>query len=429
MRCLLLGSSLRGLPDAAKTLVSEGHDVSLYDAEHPGVPEGIAAEDVVVLPTAWDPGHLDGIDRVVTSPWFPETAPPLADAIRAGVEIVTEAGFGLERTDVPRVAITGTNGKTTVTEVTTAMLQASGVRAIAAGNIGAPVSSLGPDDAEILVLELSSYQLRFLGSVLDPLAATILNIAPDHLDWHGSMEAYVDAKARIVAEARPETVFAFDPEDPFVAPIAHGAHVRAVPCSGRTVPEGGNGVDGDHLIVDGHRIATSATSETYRYDLVVAATLAFAAGATTEGVASVSETFRRGRHRREVVGTVDGVVFVNDSKATNPHATLAAVPAYDSVILLVGGRNKGVDLAPIGGIDVKALIAFGEAGPDVAAAVSRPVTVASGLAAAFSEAVSIATPGDTVLLSPACASFDEFTSYAARGDAFRDLVASLEGAS
>ena len=429
MRYLLLGSSLRGLADVATTVMAEGHELVLFDAEQPGIPEGVRSDGVDVLPTDWDARFLDGVDRIVTSPWFPETAPPLSDALAAGVEVITEAGFGLERIGTPRIAVTGTNGKTTVTEVTTAMLVASGVRAIAAGNIGAPVSSLDTGDADVLVLELSSYQLRFLGTTLDPLAATILNIAPDHLDWHGSMEAYAEAKASIVADSRPEAVFAYDDEDDLVRSIASRAVARSVPCSGTVVPEGGNGVEGDHLVVDGHRFTTSVTSATYRFDLVVAATLALAGGATVEGVASVTEEFHPGRHRRETVGVVDGVVYVNDSKATNPHATIAAVSAYDSVILMVGGRNKGLDLAPVADLEVKQMVAFGESGPDIAASSRSPVAVAHGLRGAFSEAVAVAEPGDTVLLSPACASFDEFDSYEQRGDVFRDLVHSLEGAS
>ena len=429
MRYLLLGSSLRGLADVARAVSAEGHDLVLFDAERPGIPDEVRDDGVEVLPTEWHESFLDGVDRIVTSPWFPETAPPLSDALAAGVEVVTEAGFGLERIDTPRIAVTGTNGKTTVTEVTTAMLVASGVRAMAAGNIGAPVSSLDAGDADMLVLELSSYQLRFLGTTLDPVAATILNIAPDHLDWHGSMEAYADAKASIVADAKPESIFAFADDDDLVRSIADGAAAHSVPCSGSVVPDGGNGVDGDHLVVNGHRFETSVASATYRFDLVVAATLALAGGATVEGVASVTETFTPGRHRRETVGVVDGVVYVNDSKATNPHATIAAVAAYDSVILMVGGRNKGLDLGPVADLEVKRMVAFGESGPDIAASSRSPVAVAHGLHSAFSEAVAAAEPGDTVLLSPACASFDEFDSYEQRGDAFRDLVLSLEGAS
>lgn len=426
MRYLVLGSSLRGLDDVARLANEQGHDVALFDAENAGAPEDLQGR-VDVLPVTWDPTFLDGVDRIVTTPWFAEIRPPITDALSRGVEVITEAGFGLERLDTPRIAITGTNGKTTVTEVTTAMLVASDINAIAAGNIGAPTSSVQPGDADILVLELSSYQLRFIGA-LEPIAVGLLNIAEDHLDWHGSMEAYVDAKAAIVADARPNTVLAYNADDPIVSQIAENSDCDIVKCSGRFVPPGGNGVDGNRLVVNGMVFETAVTSEAYRFDLVVAATLALAGGATRDGIGQVTMSFSPGRHRRERVGVVGGVVFVNDSKATNPHAALAAAGEFESVVLLVGGRNKGLELEPLTTIpSVKTLIAFGESGPQIASIASESVYVASGLEAAVERAVQIAEPGDTVLLSPGCASFDEFVSYEARGDAFRALVETLQG--
>lgn len=427
MTLLMLGSSLRGLADAAALAIADGHDVAVYDAEHPGAPDGLE-RSVTVLDPEWSDRHLDGVERVVTSPWFAPNRPPLADAIAADIDVVTEAGFGLEHLDIPYVAITGTNGKTTVTEVTAAMLRASDVDAAPAGNIGRPVSSVRPGDAEVLVLELSSYQLTFLPH-LAPLAATILNIAPDHLDWHGSYAAYAEAKARIVRDATDRTIFAYDPADPLVSRVATSTAATVVACSGTTVPPGGNGVAGDTLVIGGRPFATAVTDSSYRFDLVVAATLAEAAGADADGIESVASSFRPGRHRRELVGVIGEVAFVDDSKATNPHAAAAAVAEYDQVILLAGGRNKGLDLTPLVVLPgVRHLIAFGESANDIAAVATRPVEVAVDLADAFRLAVDLARPGDTVLLSPGCASFDEFDSYAARGDAFHDLVAEWRGA-
>ncbi len=427
MRYLLLGSSLRGMADAATLAADDGHEVLLYDNQRPGIPDGYTGSATVLDPT-WRQGHLDDVDAVVTSPWFAEVEGPVADALSAGIAVITEAGFGLAHLDIPYVAITGTNGKTTVTEVTAAMLEASGIRAIAAGNIGRPVSSIRPGDADLLVLELSSYQLRFLPRLV-PDAATILNIAPDHLDWHGTYAAYAEAKARIVRDARPTTVFAYDPTDPLVSRVAASATGTMIPCSGTTVPIGGNGVDGETIVVGEARFVPQVVDATYRFDLVVAATLARAVGATAAGVGSIIESFTPGRHRREAVGTVSGVAFVNDSKATNPHAVVAAVGEYDSVVLLAGGRNKGLDLSPIGALPgIRHLVAFGEAAEELAATASMPVSISSGLSDAFTEAVGVAQPGDTVLLSPGCASFDAFTSYEERGDAFCDLVRSLEEA-
>jgi UDP-N-acetylmuramoylalanine--D-glutamate ligase len=241
------------------------------------------------------------------------------------------------------------------------------------------------------------------------------------------MEAYAEAKATIFADAPPDALLAYNVDDPIVSSLAARAPCRTVPCSGTRRPEHGNGVDGDTLVIDTHRYDVRHVDDTYRFNLVVAGTLAFAMGADADGVGEVIAGFRPGPHRRELVATIGGVAYVNDSKATNPHAALAAVAAYPSVVLLAGGRNKGLDLAPLATAEpVKALIAFGESASAIADLAPGEVTVASNLAEAFADAVAIAEPGDTVLLSPGCASFDEFTSYEARGVAFRDLVGRLK---
>ena len=388
----MLGSSLRGLADAAGLARVNGHEVVLYDAEHPGAPDGLD-DSITVLDPAWSPSHLDGVDRVVTSPWFAETQPPLADVLRAEVPVVTEAGFGLEHLDIPVIAVTGTNGKTTVTEVTTDMIRAAGIDALAAGNIGRPVSSIRPGDADILVLELSSYQLRFMPRLV-PVAATILNIAPDHLDWHGSYTAYAEAKARIVRDATPATVFAYDPDDPLVSRVAAMTVASVVACSGTMVPARGNGVDGDDIVVGQHRFTPAVADASFRFDLVVAATMATAAGASPAAIESVIRSFRPGPHRRELVAVIDGVEFVDDSKATNPHATVAAVGQYARVVLLAGGRNKGLDLAPIGHLErVRHLVAFGESGSDIAAVAAGPVRHSIWFTFKAAQSVSPRIPG------------------------------------
>jgi UDP-N-acetylmuramoylalanine--D-glutamate ligase len=188
MKTLILGTNLRGLPHAARTSLEDGAEVIVYDAEAADPPADLVGR-VTVLPTEWAVEHLKGVDRVVASPWFPEVAPPISDALAAGIDIITEAGFALEHLDTPFVAVTGTNGKTTVVELITDMLCTSGVRAVGAGNVGVAVSDVRRDDTDLLVLELSSYQLRFLGRSV-PVAAALLNIAPDHLDWHGTFAAY-----------------------------------------------------------------------------------------------------------------------------------------------------------------------------------------------------------------------------------------------
>lgn len=424
MRTLILGSSLRGLADVARISLAEGADVVLYDAENPGAPDDIV-ERVEVADPVWDDSVLDGVDRVVTSPWFSDRIPPISAALERGITVETEASFGLSRIDVPVVAVTGTNGKTTVTEVTQSMLEASGVRALAAGNVGQPLSSLGADDltgVDCLVLELSSYQLRFFND-LNAVGVALLNLAPDHLDWHGSMERYAQAKARIFDDLSDTAVAIFNADDDLVSTIAHEVRGSRVPCAGSRVPIDGNGVDGDALVVNGERFACSTDDPTYRFDLVVAATLAFAAGANAEGIQQVLHDFVPGSHRRELVGTANEVAFVNDSKATNPHAAVEAALAFPSVVLLAGGRNKGLDLTPIVEVPtVRHIVPFGESGADIARLAGIAGAEVATMQQAFVRGVAVAEPGDTLLLSPGCASFDEFASYEERGDVFIALV-------
>ncbi|MFV1998945.1 MAG: UDP-N-acetylmuramoyl-L-alanine--D-glutamate ligase [Acidimicrobiia bacterium] len=425
MKYLLAGATLQGMTDVASSLVADGEDVLLFDRES-DVDIDVESS-ATVLPMTWSKEFLTGVDRVVTSPWFSDRCPPLSDAIDAGVNIVTEAGFGLERLSVPYAAVTGTNGKTTVTQAATAMLVASGIRALAAGNIGTPVSALTDQDADVLILELSSYQLRFIDG-LAPEAAAILNIAPDHLDWHGTFERYVAAKARVFATMEADALLAYNADDPVVAATIIDAKCRLVPCSGIRIPENGNGVDGRDIVFGDERVSTRFSDRTLLFDLVVAATLATAMGGDARGVATVVDSFTAGPHRRQLVRVLDGVTWINDSKATNPHATVAAVGAYPSVVLLTGGRNKNVDLSPIAELSsTNRLIAFGESGPEIASLAAASVDVVPTLEAAVAKAREIAAQGDTVLLSPGCASFDEFSSYAERGEVFIALVGSFEG--
>lgn len=426
MRTLILGTSLRGLADAARISIEEGADVVVYDTEEQDLPIDLTGR-VSVLPTNWEADHLDGVDRVVTSPWFPETRPPISDVLSRGIEVITEVGFGLEHTDIPFIAVTGTNGKTTVTETVVEMLIASGIRARGAGNLGDPVTGLDEADIDILVLELSSYQLRFLGAAI-PRAAALLNIAPDHLDWHGTFENYTAAKARIFDGMASDAALAYNVHDETVVSVVRNARCTLVACSGVDVPPGGNGVVGRRVVINDREFSTTTKDPSFLFDLVAAGTVAMAVGATAQGVGSVIASFAPGPHRRQIVETSDGIIWIDDSKATNPHATSAAVAAHAPVVLLAGGQNKGVDLSTIGNLDgVTSLIAFGEAGQAIGRDAAVDVDVVDSLQDAVARARIVAGAGDTVLLSPGCTSFDEFSSFAERGDEFQRLVKQTEG--
>lgn len=424
MTTLVLGAGVSGVA-AARLARSLGQDVMIFDERL----DANVPPDLQPMPLAcgrWAEDLLDGVDLVVTSPGFAPSSRPLRDAAVAAIPIVTEAGFALDHMDTPYIAVTGTNGKSTVTEVAAKMLVASGIDAIEAGNIGTPVSDRVGGLHDILVLELSSFQLHWMKP--SPVAAALLNIAPDHIDWHGSFEAYSHAKASVFTHMAATGVLAYNVEDALVSSIVSEAVPRTIPCSGTQVPPGGNGAGPDGLEINSVVYPTNVTDPSYRFDLVAAATVAAVGGATEEGIRTTIEQFAAGEHRRQLVATVGGVQWINDSKATNPHAAVAAAQAFDSVRLLAGGRNKDLDLSPIGRIaSVTALYAFGEAGPQIAAEAVGQVSVHRTMLDAMSAAAADAKGGDVVLLSPGCTSFDEFTSYAERGRIFAEIVKAMDG--
>ncbi|MCB2222941.1 MAG: UDP-N-acetylmuramoyl-L-alanine--D-glutamate ligase [Actinobacteria bacterium] len=425
MRVLVLGAAVSGRA-ALRLLEAEGHDVVVYDAD----PERVAGlgGGRTAAAGAWDPALLDGVDLVVPSPGIPEHAPPIRDALAAGLRVVSELELAASRIDAPFAAVTATNGKTTVTQAAADMLVASGVRAAAVGNIGAAMCDAVGEHWDALVVEASSFQLRFIDA-FHPRAAVLLNVAPDHLDWHGSFEAYRDAKARIFENQGPGDLLVFDEDDAGASAAVAGAASTVVPVSGRRRAAGGGPADGALWIGDvGVPLeALSTTDPSFLADLAASGLAALHLGATPEGIAGAAASFATGRHRREVVGAWEGVTWVDDSKATNPHAALAAVRAYPSVVLIAGGRNKGLDVAPIAREpSVRHVIAIGEEGPAILAAAPEG-TAAAGMEEAVEAADHIARPGDTVLLAPGCASFDMYGSYGERGDHFAALVRERKG--
>ena len=374
-------------------------------------------------------------DVIVPSPGVPASHPVYTLARAAGVPVRGEVELAATWATCPLIAVTGTNGKTSVTSLIAEMLSASGIRSIAAGNIGLPLCDavVNPDLA-VIVAEVSSFQLAFAES-FHPAVAVWLNLAPDHLDWHGDLDAYAGAKARIWARQDADDVAVVNADDPLVMAEAARAPSRLV-TFGLETP------DADYTVSDGWLrgpeglVADVATlCRTLPHDLanaLAASAAALAAGATLEGVRTALAAFAPLPHRLTLVAYSDGVRWYDDSKATNPHAAVAAVRGFDSVILLAGGRNKELDLAELAEVSdrIKAVVAMGEAAPQVAAAFAgrRPVRTVASMDQAVIAAAEVARPGDVVLLSPGCASFDWYGSYAERGDDFaRAVHACLEG--
>jgi UDP-N-acetylmuramoylalanine--D-glutamate ligase len=415
VRVLVLGAAVSGRA-AAHLATRLGEDVTVYDRSADAIDALELDVDTVAGP--WDAGHLDGVDLVVTSPGISEHAAPIVDAVTAGTHVVSELEYASWHIAAPLVAVTGTNGKTTVTETAAAMLVESGMKAVAAGNVGLALSDVALETWDCVAVEASSFQLRFIDG-FHPQAAAILNIAPDHLDWHESVAAYAAAKARIFENQTAADILAFDADDPGAADAVAAAASKRIPVAGDRRPSAGNGPEGDHLFVGDVTFPRPDLDPVWLLDVTIAATLAMEAGATQEGVAAVLGSFTPGVHRRTVVAVIDGVTWIDDSKATNPHAAAASAGAYPSVVLIAGGRNKGLDLSPlVQAPSVRHVVAIGEAASELAAAGPEKVTVVASMAEAVTVSAGLARAGDVVLLAPGCASFDMFESYGHRGDVF-----------
>lgn len=373
---------------------------------------------------------------VVPSPGVPPRHPVFELAERHGVPVLSEIELGARAAralGLRLVAVTGTNGKTTVVTLIDRMLRESGVRAVSAGNIGRPLLDAVHDDVDVVVVEVSSFQLARTQD-FRPSVAVLLNLAPDHGDWHPTFEDYVRAKRRIFENQRDGDVLVFNADDPgVVRAVADSSALRCACTLDRAAAQGAWSVVDGILMADGIELAAVANlGRSAPHDLsnaLHAGAAAHAAGASLDAVASVLGTFSGLPHRLERVGEAGGVQFYDDSKATNPHATLHALEAFDSVVLVAGGRNKGLDLGVLAErrTRLRAVVAIGEAAAEVESALraSTPVVRADSMHEAVAAAAALAVPGDVVLLSPACASFDWYPSYAARGEDFAHEVRGL----
>ena len=399
----------------------------------------------VVLGTEDVQGHYD---LAVASPGIPEHSAFLQAAARCSDELIGEPELAWRESPDRWLAITGTNGKTTATTLTTELLRASGLDAIAVGNIGR--MAIGEVDerpaGRWFVAELSSFQLAESRD-LHPRAAALLNVTPDHLSWHGSLEAYAAAKERAFANLTPSDLAVVSCEDSWCRAVAERLDSRGLRVARVSVAGDPSGAcaafrrDDGMLVVrlDGveHELVgageLSILGDHNVQNALAAAALALHAGASVEGVRAGLVAFAPLEHRIEPCGELDGVRFVNDSKATNTDAVEKALVAFapGTVVLLMGGRDKGTDLTSVVAAASRvahAVVCYGEGGGRIAAAFEEAggtaqVLRAEHLADALDKACEAARRGDTVLLSPACASFDEFSGFEERGRVFKRLVA------
>lgn len=388
----------------------------------------------------YGPEILAGADFVVPSPGIPPANPILIEAVRRGIPVLSELELASRFIATPIIAITGTNGKTTVTSLTGEMLQAAGKKIFIGGNIGTPLIgyAAGPQDADWAVVEVSSFQLQWT-QTFHPRIAVLLNVTTDHIDYHGSFSAYREVKERIFARqtardlailngdekesaalcarlaARTELFRSSSPVDSGIF-LSERKLVRPLPGEGR----------------EEYPLAMIHLPGRHNCENVMASILAArACGCDPPAIVRAVEGFRGIAHRIEYAGKKNGVLFYDDSKGTNVGAVMRSLESFSQpVILLLGGRDKEGDfqtLAPLIRRGVKELVLFGEAAEKINGLVGGLVrtTLVATLKEAVGKAYRSAAPGDAVLLSPGCASFDEFKDYKERGDLFQKWVEQL----
>ncbi len=433
---LLYGLGVTNLA-VARALLDHERDVVIADDGPPESATQFSAQIGLPVRSRPDRRALEDlvatVDAVIPAPGLPEHHPLFAEARRFARPVLGEFDLAGAWDDRPVLAITGTNGKTTVTSLVTAMLEHSGVPCAAVGNLETPLVAAIADPApQVFVVEASSFRLA-RSRWFAPRVGTWLNFAEDHLDVHAGVDDYRRAKERIWADQGPDDTAVVNAEDPVVSAAApHGPGAPRVLRYGLAEQVGGVATDfhlrGDQLGGQGGQVLAAVGDlwSQLPHDLsnaLAAAATALEGGASLEGVRAALAGFEGLSHRVELVAEADGVRWYDDSKATAPHATLAAVRGFDSVVLIAGGRNKGLDLGALGQVAtrIRAVVAIGEAAAEVRAALAgRPSQTAGSMQEAVDVAAAIARPGDVVLLSPACASFDWYGSYAERG---RDFVA------
>lgn len=389
-------------------------------------------------------GHPEGIvsadlDLVVKNPGIPYKAAPIQQAAVLHIPIVTEVEIAYQFAKAPIIGITGSNGKTTTTSLAGEIMQAAELRPVVAGNIGTALSEI-IEDVEAdqwVVAELSSFQLMGTRE-FRPKIAVLLNVYQAHLDYHGTMEEYIAAKSRIFANQGSEDVAVLNADQPIVFDMANQIHARIFPFSAtRRLDEGVFVKDEDICIrINGQDVHVCTLQEipikgAHNLENVLAATaVCFSAGASAEAIRAGIIGFKGVEHRLEFVAEVKGIPFYNDSKATNPEATTRAITSFSNpVVLIAGGLDRGIDfveLIPVFQKHVKAIVTLGQSADKLLAVAEKAGIAQTAKVGSIEEAAvkaaELAQSGDAVLLSPACASWDMFSSFEERGRIFKKAV-------
>jgi UDP-N-acetylmuramoylalanine--D-glutamate ligase len=432
----VIGLAKTGLA-TAEFLIQRGARVVATD-ERPVSPLTGDLEAVRIVPH--DPDILPGVDLVIPSPGVPPTNPILMEALRQGIPVWSELELASRFLKPPLIAITGTNGKTTTTALIGHILAKSGKKVFVGGNIGTPLIGYvnGPQEDDYAVVEVSSFQLQWIES-FHPTVAILLNITSDHLDYHGSFAAYRRAKEGLFVNQSANDTAILNANDPGTEVLRRRIAAKTLLFSSTRAVAPGIFNDECRLVY----APAPLERETYPIEMikipgwhnvenVMAALMAVRnCGCDPLEIITAIETFPGIAHRIEFVGEYRGISFYDDSKGTNVDAVYRALDTFSRpVILLMGGRDKEGDfkaLLPVLQDKVKRLVLFGEARHTIGAIIGGTVGTddCPTLQAGIEAAIAAARPGDVILLSPGCASFDEFRDYKARGQFFKDSVKAL----
>jgi UDP-N-acetylmuramoylalanine--D-glutamate ligase len=445
----VIGMARTGLA-VAEVMRELGARVVIYDkkdasqlAEAIEFAEGIGAE----VRAGTDSVDLDGIDLVVPSPGVPKGMPVFSEAEKRGIEVISEIELAYRLSKAPIIAITGTNGKTTTTVLTGQIMMADGRDTYIAGNVVAGdirlplVTAAHRASCEsVIVAEISTFQLEWITS-FKPKVAMLLNVTSDHMDRHASVEEYAGLKARIFENQSEDDYAVINAENPFTASLAPSLKGHVLKFARKTEVEQGGFVRGDDLVV---RLGGTETVVCKRSDIplrgehnvenvLAASCAALALGAKPESILKAVREFKPVEHRLEPVAVVDGVEYINNSMCTNVDAAVRSVEAIDEPqIVIAGGKDKGSDYTLLGEAfkrKAKHVVLIGaDAGLIEAATLKagfRAISHADSMLEAVEKARSLAVPGDVVVLTPGCASFDMFNSFEHRGQVFKEIVGRL----
>jgi UDP-N-acetylmuramoylalanine--D-glutamate ligase len=427
---------------AATSLRERGIEVVVGDdnltREHRSFAQSIGAQVVDISRDGELQRVMSSVSVLSPAPGVPENHGVIQSARENGVSIQSEIEIAYRMEQLrsggsrPMVAITGTDGKTTTTLMANAMLRAAGLRAEAVGNTEVPLIESLATDAQAFAIECSSFRLEHTEQFRVPASAW-LNIAPDHLDWHSSFQKYFDAKAKMWANCLPNDVVVAPIDDVNICAVARASAARVVTFGA---------LGGDYRVIEnemcgplGPIMSISRMKRSLPHDVtnaLAAAAVCIESGlANAEHVAHALEHFENAPHRIQFVAEIGGVRWFNDSKATSPHAASVALRAFDSIVLIAGGKNKGLDLSQMASEPhrMRAVVAIGAAADDIARAFSGVCTVvkAENMNSAVLQANELSRNGDVVVLSPGCTSYDWYSNYGERGEDFMNCVRELSG--